>query len=223
VRGKSAFFSPFEERIIFPICDHLGRYCGFGGRIFKEHDARAKYYNSKESAHFIKGSLLFGLEQAKKEMQKSGTVFLVEGYTDCITMAQYGYTNTLATLGTACTLEHLSALARYVQRVFVIFDGDKAGNDAIIRLTKLCWQVDMELYVICLPSGDDPASFLSKQNSLEPFIQQAQDIFLFFIKTLGEGFTNQPLANKLARIRQLLPSLAIFNSRISQNTPIEPT
>ena len=87
----------------------MARFCGFGGRIFKEHDTRPKYYNSRENDYFIKGSLLFNLDKAKKSIQETGKIFLVEGYTDCMAMTQQGYTNTVATLGTACTIEHLEA------------------------------------------------------------------------------------------------------------------
>ena len=88
-QGKTVLYSPFENRIIFPIKDHLGRFCAFGGRIYKTTDTRAKYYNSRENSNFIKGSLLFGLDLAKKNIQKQEKVYLVEGYTDC---TRYGTT-----------------------------------------------------------------------------------------------------------------------------------
>ena len=131
--GKTDLYSPFEERIIFPIKDHLGRICGFGGRVYKKDDERPKYYNSRENSYFNKGSLLFGFDNAKKSIQEHGAVFLVEGYTDCIAMVQNNYTNTVATLGTACTLEHLHHVARYAQELFVLYDGDQAGQKAVLR------------------------------------------------------------------------------------------
>src|SRR3989338_7153074 len=82
IAESKTLYSPFEQRLIFPIKDHLGRFCGFGGRIIKTTDERSKYYNSKESSYFQKSSLLFGLDLAKKEIQKTNTVFLVEGYVD---------------------------------------------------------------------------------------------------------------------------------------------
>src|SRR5579872_61857 len=174
-QGKTVLYSPFEDRIIFPIKDHLGRFCAFGGRIFKPQDTRAKYYNSRENEYFTKGSLLFGLDLAKKSIQKEGFVFLVEGYTDCITMVQHGYQNTVATLGTACTIAHLKLLSRYTPYVYLLYDSDKAGQQAILRLTQLCWQASMELKVVQLPTGQDPASFLAAGNDLAPRIQSAQD------------------------------------------------
>ncbi len=144
-RAKNILFSPYEDRIIFPISDPIGRYCGFGGRIFKPQDTRPKYYNSHENDNFAKGQLVFGLDKAKKDIQKTTKVFLVEGYTDCIAMAQSGFTNTVATLGTACTLDHLNVLGRYAQELYVLYDGDNAGQQAILRIGQLCWQASLDL------------------------------------------------------------------------------
>ena len=82
---------------------HIGRFVGFGGRVFRQGDDRPKYYNSHDHTFFNKGTMLFGLDRAKKAIAEAETAFLVEGYTDLIIMNQYGFTNTVATLGTACT------------------------------------------------------------------------------------------------------------------------
>lgn len=216
MEGQSVLYSPFEERIIFPIKDSLGRYCGFGGRIFKNTDQRAKYYNSKETELFSKGKLLFGLDLAKKEMQKTGKAFLVEGYTDCIAMAKHGYTNTVATLGTACTQEHLKALSRYIHTLYVLYDGDSAGQKAILRLTQLCWDVNLELTVIKLPEKHDPASYLQQNENIEPLIKSSLDIFSFFIDSLGNNFLTSPLAEKLALGEKIAQIIAKINDEFKQ-------
>jgi len=217
--GKTVLYSSFEERLIFPIKNHLGQYCGFGGRIFKEQDSRSKYYNSRENNHFIKGNLLFGLDLAKKNIQKTGTVFLVEGYTDCIAMVQHGFSNTVATLGTACTLNHLKLLERYANQLYVLYDEDNAGKKAILRLTELCWQASMELKVVSLPSREDPASFLARNhdNDLQPFINRAQDIFFFFANSLGSNFSTKPLNDKIETIRSFLQTLVTINDSLKQD------
>jgi len=207
-QGRTTLYSPFEERLIFPIQDALGRYCGFGGRTFKSHDTRPKYYNSRENDYFIKGSLLFNLDRAKKSIQETGNIFLVEGYTDCMAMVQHNYPNTVATLGTACTVEHLKQLARYAEHLFVIYDNDNAGQQAILRLTEMCWLVNLELKVIILPPNQDPASFLGNGGNLLSLIHGAQDIFLFFIDSLGEKFINKPLNQKLNITRSFLNIIA---------------
>ncbi len=207
--GRTTLYSPFEERLIFPIKDALGRYCGFGGRTFKEHDTRPKYYNSRENEYFIKGSLLFNLDKAKKSIQETNTIFLVEGYTDCMAMTQQGFFNTVATLGTACTVEHLKQLARYAEHIFVVYDSDNAGKMAVLRLTELCWQVNLELKVIMLPAGEDPASFLlSNKGDFRTLIASAEDIFHYFLNTLGNNFTSKPLGQKLQTTRAFLNVIA---------------
>lgn len=215
-QGKTYMYSPFEERIIFPIKDHLGRFCGFGGRIFKAHDDRPKYYNSKENEFFTKGSLLFGLDNAKKSMQDTGIVFLVEGYTDCMAMVQHGFPNTVATLGTACTPQHLKTVSRYVQQVYVLYDNDKAGQQAVARLTQLCWHVDLELKVIELPEGQDPASWL-QHNTLQPFINKAKDIFLFFIDSLGKNFTAKLIPEKVRIARTVVDIIRTLDDPLKQD------
>jgi len=196
-QGQANLYSPFENRIIFPIKDHLGRHCGFGGRVFLPEDDRCKYYNSKENQSFQKGTILFGLDIAKKNIQSNDIAFLVEGYTDCIAMHSYGYKNSVATLGTACTIEHLKKIANYTQQLYVMYDGDNAGQDAILRLTQLCWSINIETKVISLPKDTDPASFLYKNQDLKPYIRQAQDVFTFFLQAKGHDFHNKNLKEKL--------------------------
>ncbi len=215
-KGKTTLYSPFEQRIVFPITDHIGHYCGFGGRIYKKEDTRAKYYNSQENEFFNKGSLLYGLNSAKEHMQRKNAVFLVEGYTDCIAMAQHGYKNTVAALGTSCTLEHLKMLARYVEQIYVVYDNDKAGQQAILRLTELCWQVNLELKVIQLPKGEDPASCLKKQVDMHQLIKEAQDVFHFFIHSVGASFMHQSLNQKLQTTRKITSLIANLNDSLKQ-------
>lgn len=214
---KTKLYSPFEQRIIFPIKDHLGRFCGFGGRIFKNTDQRPKYYNSRENNHFQKGSLLFGFDKAKKSIQKTGQAFLVEGYTDCIAMVQHGNTNTVATLGTACTLEHLKQLSYHAQTVFLLYDADSAGQQATLRLAQLCWQVNLDLKTIFLPADKDPASFLEEEGKLSDLVGQAQDILSFFLANMGKKFATQSLQEKLSGVRKVLEILKNFDDPLKQD------
>jgi DNA primase len=215
--GKNVLFSPFEERIIFPITDSMGRFCGFGGRIFKETDTRAKYYNSRENEFFVKGSLLFGFDAAKKTIQETGRVYLVEGYTDCLVMVEHGFVNTVATLGTACTIQQLRQLSRHAQEVYVMYDGDAAGQKAMLRLTQLCWQSNMELKIVTLPAGYDPASLLESEQSLTPYLQKAQDIFLFFIAAIASDFSTKGLQEKVYSIRELLDVIKTVDDPLKQD------
>lgn len=214
--GKT-MYSAFEQRLMFPIRDHLGNFCGFGGRVLKKSDERSKYYNSKENDFFLKGSLLFGLDLAKKEIQKTGQVFLVEGYTDVVAMAQYGYRNTVATLGTSCTIDHLKLLAHHAQTVYLVYDSDAAGQKAMLRLAELCWQVDLDLQVIFLPKGHDPATYLTDNGDLKAAIGQAQDILSFYLEALGKDFSQKPLQEKLGATRSFLAIVANLTDTFKQD------
>jgi len=220
--GKFGLYSSFSERIIFPIRDHLGRVCGFGARVFKPEDTRAKYYNSQDHVFFSKGHVLYGLHSAKKVIQEKASVFLVEGYLDCIAMVQAGYTNTVAILGTACTAEHLKILARYASHIYVLYDGDKAGHQAVLKLTQLAWSVHLDILVIQLPENEDPASFLaqksnSENNNLNTLIAQAHDIFSFFIQSLGSGYAAKPLQEKLHLVQACITAVSNVNDSLKQN------
>lgn len=204
MEGRNTLYSPFEERIIFPIKDMIGRFCGFGGRTFKENDERAKYYNSHENEFFDKSSILFGLDLAKKSIQDSSRVFLVEGYVDCIIMAQNNFSNTVAVLGTSCTTEHLKILSRFAKEIYVLYDGDNAGRNAMLRLTEMCWGFNLDLKVVRLPENEDPASYLLKDGDLNNLILIAQDIYSFFIETSSSNFYNKSLQEKIWTVKKII-------------------
>lgn len=215
--GKQGLYSPYEDRIIFPIKDHLGQVCGFGGRIFLPHDTRPKYYNSKESDYFKKGKILFGFDVAKSEIQKQQSAILVEGYMDCIALSQYGCKNVVATLGTAGSLEHLQQLAKHAQKIFLLYDADNAGKQAIIRLTTSCWQLDLDLKVVVLPVGQDPASMLEQHQDILPYIAQAQEIFTFFVDIKGDNFAQESMKHKMAVVHEMFELIAQVKDSLKQN------
>ena len=201
--GHSGFYSPFEDRIIFPIKNLQGEFCGFGGRIFKENDERAKYYNSKENPFFNKGSILFGFDLAKRTIQNEKYAFLVEGYIDQIAMYQNGYKNSVATLGTACTSEHIKLLSRFVDKLYIVYDSDEAGYKAILRLTELAWNANMEVCVIRLPDKEDPASFFDKNLNFKNLIKNSESIYQFFIDSAKKEFINSSLSEKLSGVQKI--------------------
>lgn len=205
LRGTRALYSPFEERIIFPIHDHMGRISAFGGRTFQPHDSeRPKYYNSHENPFFSKSKLLYGFDSAKRHLHKASTLYIAEGYLDCIAMVQAGISNTVATLGTACTAEHMTLIARYTPTITVVYDGDQAGLNATMRLSELCWQHEIDIFVTELPDGEDPASYLANPaNRWETLVRR--DIFEFYIHALhGQLGPEATLATKLEALRTIL-------------------
>lgn len=215
--SKTTFYSPFEERIIFPIVDQSGNYCGFGGRIYTKHDTRAKYYNSQENDFFSKGSLLYGLHIAKESIQKKNAAFLVEGYTDCIAMIQHGYKNTVASLGTACTLEQLKLISRYAEQLYVLYDSDAAGQQAILRLAECCWQFNLDLKIIQLPEAKDPAAYLKHELNIDRQIKEAQNIFSFFVSSVTKGFAQQSLQQKMQVVHKIIQLIGHVDDAIKQD------
>ncbi len=215
--GRTGLYTPFEERIMFPIRDHLGRFVGFGGRVFKKDDQRAKYYNSHDHEFFNKGTILYGLHRAKKVIAQKEAAYLVEGYTDLIIMNQFGFTHTVATLGTACTLEHLKQLARYAKRMYITYDGDMAGQNAMLRLVDLCWQVALDPYVLTLPTTDDPASFLLSGGNLQEKMDAACDIFSFVVQHLAEDFKSKSLQDRLAIAKKVITLIHQIPDALKRN------
>lgn len=217
LQSKHKYYFPFEGRIIFSIKDYLGRLFGFGGRAFEDLNNPAKYYNSHDNQYFKKGHLLFGLDVAKKAIQEKGEVFLVEGYFDVIMMVQSGYKNTVATLGTACTQEHLSQLAQYADKVYVTYDSDKAGQTAIIRMVELCWNANLDLYVIKLPQGHDPASFLNEKRDFKELINKSLDIFDFIVENYSKDFATCSFSEKLRLTKKVLELISKIKDNIKRH------
>lgn len=215
--GKTGLYFPFDERIIFPIFNHMGHVCGFGGRVYRPDDTRPKYFNSHDHEQFNKKQILFGFNLAKKSIQTTATAYLVEGYTDCIAMVNAGYENCVATLGTACTTEHLELLSRHAKKLFVLYDGDTAGQNAIMRLATLCWHYNLDVWVLPLPSEDDPASYLQKYQSLEVLQRNAQSIFQFFVARSSADFLTLSTQEKLQKIEAMLNIIATINNPLQQD------
>lgn len=214
---RQTLYSPYEQRIIFPIHDALGRPCGLGGRIFIEDDNRAKYYNSQDHPYFSKGSLLYGFHHAKKHIQDTSKVYLVEGYLDCIALSQAGFYQTVATLGTACTAEQIKNIARYAHTLYTVYDGDAAGQKAALKLTQLCWDVDLEPYVIPLPPTEDPCSLVAQGGDLTALIEKAVTIFEYFIQKTAEPGTHElSLHERMARIKSITDLIGMIRDPIKQ-------
>ena len=220
-KNQQFYYSGFEDRIIFPIHDHLGRCCGFGGRIFRPQDDRVKYYNSHEHANFNKRATLFGLNLAKKAIQQGQAVILVEGYTDCIAMYQAGFKNCVATLGTACSNEHIEMLSRLTNKLYVCYDGDPAGIQAVEKLATLCWNANLEIKVLQLPKNEDPASYLNGSGNLNELIKDASEIYQFVIDKSAKTFTSYSLSQKVDASQKLLELISKVSDSIKRNLLIQ--
>jgi len=151
----------FKERTMFPIQSYSGRTLGFGGRAFSE-KAKAKYLNSPETLIYHKSKVLYGLNFAKHAIGKEGLCYIVEGYTDVISMHQNGIENVVSASGTALTLEQIKLINRLAQNVVLLFDGDNAGIKATYKSINMILKEGMNVKIAAFPKGDDPDSFAKK-------------------------------------------------------------
>jgi len=157
----SGFYDRFRARVMFTITDLRKRVVGFGGRVLG--DGEPKYLNSPDTPLFKKGQTLFAFDQAREAIVRTKTVIVVEGYFDAIALHQAGLTHTVATLGTALTLEHIHALRRFAEQVVLLFDPDAAGVRAALRGLDLFVNSGLGVKVVTLPAGEDPDTFVRKE------------------------------------------------------------
>ncbi len=167
--------------MLFPIHSMSGRVLGFGGRILINDKKAAKYLNSPESEIYHKSNVLYGIHYAKQSIAKEDNCFLVEGYTDVISMSQAGIENVVASSGTALTESQIRLVNRLTKNITILFDGDAAGIRASIRGIDLILEQGMNVKVLMFPDGDDPDSFakkVSKEELKEYLKNNSQDFFL---------------------------------------------
>ena len=161
-------YDTFRNRLIFPICDELGRPIAFGGRAL-DPDEEPKYINSPESPVFHKSRTLYGLHLAKRAIIDARQVIVTEGYTDVVACHQAGVPNVVATLGTSLTTDHVRVLTRLCEEVVLLFDGDEAGRRAADRAVALFFAEPIDVKICILPEGDDPADLLARADGVDRF------------------------------------------------------
>ncbi len=180
----------FRNRIMFPISDSAGRIVGFSGRIFGENASpeAPKYLNSPETPLFHKSRILYGLDKAKISIRKHNCAVLVEGQVDLLASHQAGWGNTIAVSGTAFTPEHATLIHRLTDNLLIALDADEAGIKAAGRAARAALQAGLNVKVVRLPSGLDPADLVLKQgkDAWSTSIREAKDIITFLLDVLEE-------------------------------------
>ena len=184
---QNSVYDLFRNRIMFPILNAQGKVIAFGGRVLGEE--LPKYLNSQETPIFRKRKELYGLHLAKRAMAsetEARRALIVEGYLDCIRLHANGFQNAVATLGTSLTQEHVQVLKRYADEAIVVFDGDKAGEQASLRGLDIFLEEGMSVKVLCLPKGFDPDDFirLKGREAMSQLLSQSQDVFDFKLQVL---------------------------------------
>jgi DNA primase len=209
-------YDRFRGRLMFPVLDAQGRPIAFGGRTLKGEDA--KYINSPETAAYVKGRNLFGLNLTRDEIRRQGFAILVEGFLDLIVPYQFGVRNVVASLGTALTSDQVKLLSRFARKVVVNYDGDRAGIQAAKKSIEILLAEDLEVKVLVLPDNADPDEYIRKFGVTEYQRQraQAQPHIQFVIESaLRDRNLHRP-AEKAEAVEEVLPYIRAVNSRIQK-------
>jgi DNA primase len=212
----------FSERIIFPIHNLAGRVIAFGGRILKEDPKAAKYINSPESEIYHKSNVLYGIFQARREMARSEKCYLVEGYTDVLSLHQAGITNVVASSGTALTTEQIKLIKRFTPNITIIYDGDEAGIKASLRGIDLVLGEGMNVKVLLLPEGEDPDSFAKSKGAsgFQEYLHKNETDFIQFkTRLLLSSTENDPIARSRL-ISDVVRSVAVIPNNITRSVYI---
>lgn len=213
----------YAGRVIFPWIGLSGKVIGFGGRLLDQRTkgVNQKYVNSPESDIYHKDHELYGIYQAKKAIAKEDHVFMVEGYTDVISMHQCGIENVVANSGTALSIHQIHMLHRFTSNITLLYDGDAAGIHAAMRGTDMLLSEGMNLRVLLLPDGDDPDSFARKHDASEfrAYVEENQTDFIRFkTKLMLDGVTDP--AKRTEAINSIIQSVAFVLDPILRDTYI---
>jgi DNA primase len=204
-KSDAGWYDLFRNRLIFPIRNARGQVIAFAGRVLDT--ALPKYINSPESPLYHKSSVLFGLDMALPSIRTGNSVIIVEGYFDHLALYRAGVQNVVATCGTALTGTHAGLIKRHAERVYTLFDSDNAGKKATIRSMELFLEQRIPAYVISLPAGDDPDSFLAV-HSAENFAalrDKARPAFEYFVRSLLAETPPDSVDSKVRIIDDIVP------------------
>lgn len=219
VDERHGMYDKFWNRVIFPIMDVNNRVIGFGGRVMG--DGKPKYLNSPETKIFDKSRNLYGLNVARTT--RKNYLILCEGYMDVISMHQAGFTNAVASLGTALTSGHASLLKRYTQEVLLLYDSDDAGVRAALRAIPILREAGVTSRVVNLRPHKDPDEFIKALGAeeYEKRIEQAENSFLFEIRLLSEEYDLKDPAGKTEFANETAKKLLQFSEELERDNYIE--
>lgn len=217
------YIDRYAGRVIFPWLSVSGKIVGFGGRLLdsRTKGVAQKYVNSPDSEIYHKDQLLYGIYQAKKAISREDRVYMVEGYTDVISMHQCGIENVVANSGTALSVHQIRMLHRFTSNITLLYDGDAAGIHAALRGTDMILAEGMNIKVLVLPDGDDPDSFARKHSSADfkQYIEDHQVDFIQFKTNLMLNGVTDP-AKRSEAINSIVQSIAVVPNQILRDTYI---
>ncbi len=223
IEHEDRVFDRFSGRVMFPIHSLSGQVLGFGGRVLKTDAKTAKYLNSPESEIYHKSRILYGIFQARKMIMQEDKVYLVEGYTDVMSLHEVNIENVVASSGTSLTQEQVRLVKRFTPNITILYDGDAAGIKASIRGIDIVLEEGMNVKIVLLPDGEDPDSY-SKKVSNEEFgkylREHETDFIRFKTQLLLEEAANDPV-KKANLIRDIVRSIAVIPETINRTVYIK--
>ncbi len=215
-REDGTTFDRFSGRVMFPIHSISGRVIGFGGRILKADKKTAKYLNSPESEIYHKSEVLYGIYHAKKAITQENKCYLVEGYTDVISLHQTGIENVVASSGTSLTQDQIKLIKRFTPNVTILYDGDAAGIKASLRGIDMILEEGLNVKVVLMPDGEDPDSFARTHSASEvlDYIRQNETDFIKFkTRLLLDEAKNDPI-KRAALITDIVRSIGAIPDQV---------
>jgi len=232
-KNSDGYYDRFRNRLVFVITNPAGHPIAFSARVMDGDDAsQAKYINSPETREYTKGKTLFGLHQARVSLSKSREAILVEGNFDVLAMAQAGFKNVVAPLGTALTKEQAAILRRRVSRVSVMFDGDLAGRKAAARAFPILAGAGLAAYVVMLPEGEDPDSLVRRKGraSIQSLLDGAKGLLDEIIRASAAASdkTAQDVARRIGKLALFLNAVtdsmerSVYRQRIAEAFGVDP-
>lgn len=215
----NSYIDRFRERVIFPIHNLSGRVIAFAGRILSNDKTLAKYINSPETDIYHKSNVLYGLSMARKAIAGADNCYLVEGYTDVISLHISGIENVVASSGTSLTTEQIRLIRRYTPNITILYDGDPAGIKASFRGIDMILKEGMNVRIVLFPEGEDPDSFARKHRSQEvaDFIQNNAQHFIGFKTSLLLSEVKDDPIKKTSLIKDILSSIALVSDTIQRS------
>ncbi|MDZ8118103.1 DNA primase [Pontiella agarivorans] len=204
--GKKSFYDRFRSRVMFPICDQMGRVIGFSGRIMNKAEKTAKYVNSPETLLFKKNRVLFGFDKARKPIVESRQAIVVEGQIDAIRCHQAGLDNVVASQGTALTDNHAKMIKRYADEVVLVLDADAAGVKAALASSEIFIANELSVRVVTLPEKEDPDSLIknSGRDVLIKLVEEAPGALDFLIDAFQRSENIKTEAGRMRVVKAVL-------------------
>ena len=210
IKKENSRIDFFRGRVMFPIHSVTGKVLGFGGRTLKSNTKQAKYINTSDSEIYDKSSVLYGMHFSRNEIRKTDNCYLVEGYTDVISLHQAGVESVVASSGTSLTQNQVRLIKRYTENITLLFDGDKAGLKAALRGVDIILENGLNVKVCMLPEDQDPDSFVRERglSGFEEYVENEKvDFLIFKSKQLSEDAKNDPI-KKAENIQDIVASIA---------------